>query len=233
MRCFYTLPAITCCLLAGGLSGAVAQTAPGAASSWYFAATAAYHRYAQPETVHTEGTATPYQLQPAQVLLGHHFANGRSLEASFMRSQRAEPANSSRVYSDTNRDYYYYSTEAAQTLAVSVLFRVPLLRPAAESRWQLDGRVGLTYLLTRFTEKYYYVLTANPNPTPPTFDEQRRLGDLPITAGLATSYRLSPRLDLTADASAHLSWVLCVAKLFGTSGSPVGGGGGIGLRYNL
>lgn len=233
MRHLYRLPALTSCLLAASLSGAVAQTTSAPASSWYVAAGAAYHRYAQPETVHTNGTTSPYQLQPAQMLLGHRFANGRSLEAGFMRSQRAAAASSNRVYSDTNRDYYYYSTEGAQTVAVSVLFRVPLLRPAAESRWRLDSRVGLTYLMTRFTEKYYYVIAANPDPTPPTLEKQRRLGDLPITTGLAASYRLGPHLELTADASAHVSWILGIARLFGTSGSPVGGGVGGGLRYNL
>ncbi|GAA4047241.1 hypothetical protein GCM10022409_36750 [Hymenobacter glaciei] len=232
MHHFYSLPALTSYLLAGSLSGA-AQTAPAPASAWYVAATAAYHRYAQPETVHTDGTASPYLLQPAQVLLGHRFATGVGLEAGVMHSQRAEPTNSARVYSDANRDYYYYSTEAVQSFAVSLLFRAPLLHPAAESRWQLDSRVGLTYLMTRFTEKYFYVLTANPDPTPPTLEKQRHLGDLPITTGLAASYRLSPHLELTADASAHVSWVLGIARLFGTSGLPVGGGGGVGLRYNL
>jgi hypothetical protein len=233
MRLFYNLPALTSYLLLGPLPGA-AQTAPAVmpTSSWYVGIGAAYHRYAQPETVHTAGAATPYLLQPAQVLLGHRFANGRSLEAIFMRSQRAAPANSDRVYTSRG-DYYYYSNEAVQAFAVSVVLRTPLLHPAATSRWQLDGRVGLTYLMGHFTQKYYNVLALNPGPTAPTTENRRALGDLPITAGLAASYRLSPHLDLTADASAHVSWVLCVVKLFGTSGSPVGGGGGIGLRYSL
>ena len=234
MRLFYSLPALTSYLLLGTLSGA-AQTAPAVQpiSSWYVGVAASYHRYAQPETVHTAGAATPYLLQPAQVLLGYQFANGRSLEASFMHSQRTAPANCNRVYTDNDSYYYYYSTEAVQAFAVSVVLRTPLLHPATASRWQLDSRLGLTYLKTRFTQNYYYVATQNPGPATPWFEERRALGDLPITAGLAASYRLSPHLDLTADASAHVSWVLCIARIFGTSGSPVGGGGGIGLRYSI
>lgn len=233
MRYFRTLPALTSYLLASSVSGAAAQTAPVPASSWYVGVAAACHRYAQPETVHIDGAATPYQLQPAQVLLGRRFANGRRLEAGFMYSRRAAAANSHRVYSDDNRDYYYYSNEAAQAFTVSVLLSTPLLPPAPASRWQLDGRVGLIYLKTRFIEKYYFVLTQNPGPTPPAYEERRNLGDLPVTAGLAASYRLGPHLDLTADASAHASWVLSIARAFGASGPLVGGGGGIGLRYNL
>lgn len=235
MRPLHNLPALTSFLLLGALPGATAQTAPAAppASSWYIGVTAAYHRYAQPETVHTAGTATPYLLQPVQVLLGHRFANGRSLQIDFMQSQRTASANSDRVYTDDNRYYYYYSNEAVQAFAVSMVLRMPLLKSTTAIRWRLDSQLGLSYLMTRFTEKYHYVSTQNPGPTAPWFEKRRGLGDLPITVGLSASYRLSPHLDLTADASTHVSWVLCIARAFGTSGSPVGGGGGFGLRYNL
>lgn len=232
MRLLYSLLALTSYLVAGSLVGAVAQTFPAPASSWYVAVGASYHRYAQPETVHSNGTSSPYQLQPAQVLVGHRFPKGPSLEAGFMQYQRAAPANSDPVYTSDD-DFYYYSNEAVKAFAASVLLRAPLLPPATNSRWQLDGRVGFTYVMTHFTEKYYSVLARNPGVTFPSREERRSLGDLPVTAGLAASCRISRHLQLTADASAHASWVLCIARLFGTSGSPVGGGGGVGLRYNL
>lgn len=232
MRPFYTLSFLVGYLMAGGTPRAVGQTAPAAPSSWYVGAAAAFHRYAQPETVHTDGAATPYLLQPVQVLLGHRFANGRRLEAGFLYGRQAA-ATTKRVYSTDNRDYYYYSNDNAQAFAVSVLLCLPLLPPAPARRWQLDGRVGLSYVNTRFTEKYYFVLTQDPGPTPPAYAERRHLNDLPIAAGLAASYRLGPHLDLTADASAYASWVLAIGRAFGAKGSPVGAGGGIGLRYNL
>ncbi|MBO2008891.1 hypothetical protein [Hymenobacter negativus] len=231
MRPLYGLFVLTGSLVVGSFTGAIAQTSSSAVPGWYVAAGAAYHRYAQPETVHTKGTASPYELQPVQILVGRQFANGYGLEAGFMQAQRAASANSDPVYTDSG-DYYYYSTEAVQAFAVSMLLRKSLL-PVTASRWQLDGRAGLTYVMTRFTEKYYNVLALNPTTTIPYSGRQRKLGDLPVTIGLAASYHISPRLALTADASAHISWVLCIARVFGTSGSPVGGGGGIGVRYSL
>lgn len=230
MRPFHALPTVVGCLLAGSSPPAVGQTVPAAPSSWYVGAAAAFHRYAQPETVHTDGAATPYLLQPVQVLLGHRFASGKRLEAGFLYRRQAA-ATTQRVYSAGNRDYYYYANDDAQAFAVSVLLCLPLLPPTR--RWQLDGRVGLSYLNTRFTEKYYFVLTQDPGPTPPVYAERRHLNDLPVVAGLAASYRLGPHLDLTADASAYASWVLAIGRAFGATGSPVGAGGGIGLRYNL
>lgn len=233
MRPFHPISILVGYLLAGGATQAVGQTAPAAASSWYVGAAAAFHRYAQPETVHTDGAATPYLLQPVQVLLGHRFTNGLRLEAGFLFSRQAAAATTKRVYSADNRDYYYYTNDAAQAFAVSVLLCLPLLPPAPVRRWQLDGRVGLSYLNTRFTEKYYFVLAQDPGPTPPAYAERRHLNDLPIAAGLAASYRLGPHLDLTGDASAYASWVLAIGRALGATGSPVGAGGGIGLRYNL
>jgi hypothetical protein len=231
MRPIHSLFVLTGSLVVGSFTGAVAQASSSVVPRWYFAAGAAYHRYAQLGTVHTKGTASPYELQPVQVLVGHQFANGYSLEAVFMQARRAASANSDPVYTGRG-NYYYYSTEAVQAFAVSMLLRKPLL-PVAAGRWQLDGRAGLTYVMTRFTEKYYDVLALNPTPTMPYPEKQRKLGDLPVTVGLAASYRISPHLALTADASAHISWVLCIAKLFNTPGSVAGGGGGIGVRYSL
>lgn len=233
MRPFSPLSVLVGCLLAGSAPQVVGQPAPAAASSWYVGVAAARHRFAQPETVHTDGAATPYLLQPVQVVLGYRFANGQRLEAGFLYSRRAAAAASQRVYSADNRDYYYYSNEAAQAFAVSVLFSRPLLSPAPARRWQLDGRMGLSYLSTRFTEKYYFALAQDPGPSPPAYAERRHLGDLPVAAGLAASYRLGPHLDLTADASAYASWVLALGRAFGATGSLVGAGGGVGLRYNL
>lgn len=232
MRLTYILPALASYLTLSNVPGAFAQISPLPTASWYGAVEASYHQFAQPETVHTEGTYSPYLLKPVQVLVGHRFAKGYSLEVGFMRYQREAPAISDPVYK-SGGDYYYYSNEAVQAFAASLLLRAPLLHPAAASRWQLDGRCGITYLMTRFTQKFYSVRAPNPRINEPTLEERRNLGDIPITTGLVASYRISPHMDLTADASAHISWVLCIARAFGTSGSPIGGGGGIGLRYNL
>jgi hypothetical protein len=232
MRSRWSLLALTTGLVVGNLTTASAQAAPAAAAGWYVAAEAACHRFAQPETVHTEGTTSPYLLLPAQVLIGRRFSSGLGVEAGFMYHQREAPATSAPQYPDPSH-FYYYSNEAVQAFAATLLLRAPLLHPAARSRWQLDGKMGLTYLDGHFTEKFYSGWALAPDPPAPDRERRRRLGDLPITLGLGASYRLGSHLQLTADASAHVSWVLCIAKLFGTSGSPVGGGGGIGLRYTL
>ncbi|WP_201981978.1 hypothetical protein [Hymenobacter rubidus] len=232
MRLLYSFFALTSYLVAGNSVSTTAQTLPCHSSYWYAGVKASYHQYAQPETVHGSGNSSPYLLKPAQVLVGYRFSQGQSVEVSFMKYQREAPANSNRTYLDRG-DYYYYSNEAVEAFAISALLAVPLVHPSEASHWQLDGRIGGSYVITRFTEKYYNVLAINPGITYPTLEERRKLGDLPLTLGLAGSYIVGSHLAVTADASAHVSWILCVVKLFGTSGSPVGGGGGIGLRYNL
>jgi hypothetical protein len=232
MRLLYSLPALICYLITGHLTGAAAQNISASTASWYVAAGASYQQYAQPETVHSTPATSPYLLQPAQVLVGRRFASGASLEAGFMQSQRAAPATSE-IIQTSDDDFYYYSTEAVKAFAVSVLLRKPLLPATTGTRWQLDSRVGLAYMKTSFTQKYYHERTRNQGPAFPVNEERRRLGDLPITLGVGASYRIGHHLQLTADASAHVSWILCIVKIFGTSGSPIGGGGGIGVRYNF